>query len=181
MHVAPFPAADAPAIARAAALLHEAFPHADGWPSVDDAADEVRAALADDRVCLAAIDPTGEVQGWIGALPTYDGRVWELHPLVVAPGARGRGVGRALVEALVAAVATRGALTVWLGADDVDGATSLGGVELWPDPLAHLRAVTADRRHPLGFYRKLGFRPCGVVPDANGRGKPDLLLARSVR
>jgi hypothetical protein len=32
--------------------------------------------------------------------------------------------------------------------------------------------------HPLEFYRRLGFQVAGVVPDANGRGKPDILFAK---
>jgi aminoglycoside 6'-N-acetyltransferase I len=30
------------------------------------------------------------------------------------------------------------------------------------------------------FYRKLGFVIVGVVPDANGPGKPDILMAKRV-
>lgn len=32
----------------------------------------------------------------------------------------------------------------------------------------------------LDFYRKLGFTTVGVVPDADGRGKPDILMAKAV-
>jgi len=38
----------------------------------------------------------GRVVGWVGARHDY-GSVWELHPLVVDEGMRGRGYGRALV------------------------------------------------------------------------------------
>jgi aminoglycoside 6'-N-acetyltransferase I len=36
------------------------------------------------------------------------------------------------------------------------------------------------RRHPYEFYQKLGFIIAGVMPDANGRGKPDIFLSKRV-
>jgi hypothetical protein len=33
-------------------------------------------------------------------------------------------------------------------------------------------------RHPFEFYQKAGFSIVGVVPDANGPGKPDILMAK---
>jgi aminoglycoside 6'-N-acetyltransferase I len=40
--------------------------------------------------------------------------------------------------------------------------------------------VSAVGGHPYEFYKRLGFRPVGVMPDANGRGKPDIYLAKPV-
>ena len=34
--------------------------------------------------------------------------------------------------------------------------------------------------HPFEFYLRLGFRIAGVLPDANGFGKPDIFLAKRV-
>jgi aminoglycoside 6'-N-acetyltransferase I len=34
--------------------------------------------------------------------------------------------------------------------------------------------------HPMSFYRALGFVVTGVVPDANGRGRPDILMSRRI-
>jgi aminoglycoside 6'-N-acetyltransferase I len=31
---------------------------------------------------------------------------------------------------------------------------------------------------PYEFYLRLGFRVVGVMPDANGRGKPDISFAK---
>lgn len=33
---------------------------------------------------------------------------------------------------------------------------------------------------PHGFYEKLGFMIVGVMPDANGIGKPDIYMAKRV-
>jgi aminoglycoside 6'-N-acetyltransferase I len=106
--------------------------------------------------------------------------VWELHPLVVRRDWQGRGIGRTLVARLEAEVAVRGGLTLWVGTDDEAYLTSASGVDLYPNPLAHLAALRNLNRHPFEFYQKLGFELVGIVPDANGFGRPDLLLAKRV-
>jgi aminoglycoside 6'-N-acetyltransferase I len=78
-------------------------------------------------------------------------------------------------------VRERGALTLYLGTDD-DGTapgTSAGGVELYPDPLEHAARLEVFD-HPVGFYERLGFVVVGVIPDANGPGKPDIWMAKRV-
>ena len=35
--------------------------------------------------------------------------------------------------------------------------------------------------HPAGFYQRMGFEVVGLIPDANGPGKPDILMAKRVR
>ena len=103
-----------------------------------------------------------------------------LHPLVVDPARQGEGIGRALVADFEQRVRERGGLTITLGTDDEDGRTSLGGVDLFPDPLERLQSIRSLRRHPFEFYAKLGYAIIGVVPDANGLGKPDILMGKSV-
>jgi aminoglycoside 6'-N-acetyltransferase I len=34
--------------------------------------------------------------------------------------------------------------------------------------------------NPLAFYQRVGFEIVGVIPDANGPGKPDILMAKRV-
>ncbi|HET9275524.1 MAG TPA: GNAT family N-acetyltransferase, partial [Gemmatimonadales bacterium] len=109
------------------------------------------------------------------------GRVWELHPLVVRPDRRRRGLGRALVQAFEAEAAAQGALTVTLGTDDDAGITSLAGVDLYADLPRHLAELRdLGRSHPFLFYRKLGFVVTGVMPDANGPGRPDIYMSKPV-
>jgi aminoglycoside 6'-N-acetyltransferase I len=118
--------------------------------------------------------------GWIGGISQYGGNVWELHPLVVHPEHRGTGIGRALVADLEQCVGERGGLTLWVGTDDEDQMPTLADVELYPNVIAHLANVRNLREHPYEFYRKLGFVMVGIMPDANGRGKPDIYMAKRV-
>lgn len=90
--------------------------------------------------------------GWIGGISQYDRQTWELHTLVVHPDHRGMGVGTALVRDFEAQVRQAGATTVWLGTDDEDGRTSLGGVDLYPDVPERAAAIRNLHSHPLEFY-----------------------------
>ena len=172
---------DEATIRQVAALLVEGFRGVSAaWPDLTAGLDEVRATLAPGRISRVALAEEGAVLGWIGGKPEYGGNVWELHPLVVHPAHRRKGIGRALVADLEGEVARRGGHTLWLGTDDEDRRTSLGGVDLYPDPLAHLARIRNLAGHPYEFYLKVGFVLAGVVPDANGPGKPDILMARRV-
>ena len=79
--------ADEETIRQAANLLVEGFrdnwPGA--WPTEEEALEEVREALREGRICRAALGEDGTLLGWIGGMPAYEGKVWELHPLVVRP------------------------------------------------------------------------------------------------
>ena len=167
---------------QAAAILLEAFRNrTDDWQDLDSARQEVVASLAPDRISRVALDGGGQVLGWIGALPTYRGRVWELHPIVVAESHRRRGIGKALIEDLERLLEDRGALTLWLGSDDENRETSMSSVDLYadiPGAIRNLRKLGGQ--HPLAFYLRLGFRVTGVVPDANGRGRPDIFFAKRI-
>jgi aminoglycoside 6'-N-acetyltransferase I len=169
---------DMDAIGQATALLVEAFPH---WlPTMELARDEVMQALEADRVSLVA-RADDQIIGWIGGIPEYS-HAWELHPLVVRADARRKGVGAALVRALEQRVREAGALTLYLGTDDDRPAagTSAGGVDLFPDVLSHAANLKVTD-HPVGFYSRLGFQVVGLIPDANGPGKPDILMAKRLR
>ena len=92
---------------QAAALLVEGFDHPRGWPDPESATMEVERVLHEGFALGALEDAL--LLGWIGGLPEYDGRVWELHPLVVRRNRRLRGVGRALVAAFEDEARRRGA------------------------------------------------------------------------
>ena len=159
--------------------FREHWPNA--WPTAADALAEVRGFDAPDRLCRLAVEPAPDgprVLGWIGGLPEYDGLVWELHPLVVHPAYQRRGIGRALVLDLEAQARARGGLTMVLGSDDEAGLTTLANVDLYADLWGQIAAIRNLGGHPYSFYQKLGYTITGVVPDANGGGRPAILMAK---
>jgi L-amino acid N-acyltransferase YncA len=67
---------------------------------------------------FVAVDRGGAVLGWVAAGPVSDRCVYAgvvEHSVYVAPSARGRGVGRALLAALVASTETAGIWTIQSG------------------------------------------------------------------
>src|SRR5262245_24047426 len=165
-----------------AELLVEGFREisSTAWRSLEEAREEVRESLQPGRISRIAVDDNRRVLGWIGGIEEYSGNVWELHPLVVRPDCQSRGIGRALVVDFEKQVAGRGGHTVRLGTDDEAGRTTLGGVDIYPDVLEKLRAIKNVRKHPFEFYLKAGYHIVGVIPDANGFGKPDILMAKRI-
>lgn len=169
-------------IRQAAQLLMDAFREhwPDAWPTLKDGLKEVHEMLESDRICRAAVDKEGNLLGIIGGIPGYDGNVWELHPLAVQPAQQGQGIGRALVEDFEEQVRLKGGLTITLGSDDEDSMTSLSNVDLYENLWEKIRDIRNHKNHPFEFYQKLGYVITGVVPDANGRGKPDILMAKRI-
>jgi aminoglycoside 6'-N-acetyltransferase I len=164
----------------AARLLVDGFREPSGWRTLEAA----RAAVAhviDAGFARAAVE-RDVLLGWVGGLPEYEGRVWDLHPLVVRPERRRAGLGRALVAAFEAEARARGAFTATLGTDDDAGMTSLAHTDLYGDIPGHIARIRdLGRNHPFVFYQKLGYAITGVLPDANGPGRPDIYMSKSLR
>jgi aminoglycoside 6'-N-acetyltransferase I len=163
-------------------LMMDAFrEHSPNYcPDIETTLEEVRDLFRPGHVGRMAVDAQGTILGVIGAQPHYYGHAWELHPLAVHPEHQRKGIGRALVADLEERVRERGALTLFLGTDDEDDQTTLSGVDLYPNPLEHLDRIRNLRGHAYEFYQKLGFVIVGVMPDANGWGKPDIFMAKRV-
>ena len=180
MDIVDFGRLDEPQLGQAARILREAIA-GPSYKQPGEAEAETASFLAgSERFALAAIDD-GAVRGWVGGVRGYS-HALELHPLVVDPAWHRRGIGRALVIALEARAIAEGYLTVHLGTDDEVGGTSLFGADLFPDALAKLaRIEPSGSGHPFFFYRRLGYEPVGLLPDANGYGKPDIYMAKRVR
>lgn len=168
----------APLQEQLALMLNQAFPLQDGYPTLAAAREEVQAALHSERINLVALDENQNALGWIGAIRSYRGRAYELHPLVVRADRRQRGIGSRLVQELEAQLRQLGVMTVYLGTDDVNNQTSIGGVDVYPEPLRHAIQLQSINNHPLAFYQKLGYKVVGIIPDANGFGKPDIFMAK---
>ena len=170
-------------ISQAAQLLVDAFHEHwhEAWPTLEEALQEVNEMLEAERICRAAIDENENLLGIIGGIPQYDGNVWELHPLAVQPSMQGQGIGRALVEDFEEQVRLRGGLTITLGTDDEDDMTSLSNVDLYENLWDKVEDIRNLKGHPFEFYQKMGYVITGVVIDANGRGKPDILMSKRVK
>ena len=163
-----------------AGLLMDAFERSPYCPDTESALEEIQELFEPGLIGRVAVDKQGAVLGLIGGRPHYDGHVWELHPLAVRPEHQRKGIGRALVMDLEERVRERGALTLWLGTDDEVDQTTLSATDLYPNPLEHLARIKNLRGHPYEFYQKVGFVIVGVMPDANGWGKPDIFMAKRV-
>ena len=173
---------DSEYIQQMAALLVDSFKDTGSmaWPDQESGLKEVLECLQDDRICIAAFDELNNLIGWAGALRKYENVTWELHPIMVAEEHRGQRIGSQLVAALEEAVRESGGETLVLGADDENFRTSVAGVDLYPNVLENLMNIKNPGRHPYEFYQKIGFSLVGIIPDANGPGKPDILMAKRI-
>ena len=176
------PADDQLIIERTAQLLHDGFKeHApNAWPDLEAALAQVTSSFKAGRISRIAIRDDGTVLGWIGAIPDYNGCSWVLNPLVVHPEFQEQGIGRALVIDLEELIRVPEGITLYLGTDDEDNRTSLGGVDLYPNVMEYTTNIKNLHRHPFEFYQKVGFVIVGLIPDANGPGKPDIIMAKRV-
>lgn len=160
----------------AAQILTDSLPL--GWASLSEALDEIHKLISQGNTLIAAVE-NGEVIGWGGIISQYDGNVFELHPLAVRADMRKKGAGTAIVHALEKLARRRGGITMLLGADDeaAGGETSFANADLYDDLPKRINEFNPGT-HQTAFYMKLGYKVIGVIPDANGVGKPDIMLAK---
>jgi len=108
---------------------------------------------------VAVDDATGEVLGWAAAVPVSDRCVYQgvvEHSVYVAPAARGRGVGAALLRALIGSTEAAGIWTIQSG--------------IFPENTASLR-----------LHERAGFRVVGIrerLGRHRGRWRDVILLER---
>lgn len=160
---------------QAAYLLEQTFPHA----YKDCGKEEIKKCLEPERIAIAAVKDE-ILLGFVGTIPQYGITAWELHPLVVRKDYRLQGIGTSLCSALEKKLKERGCLTIYLGSDDENESTSLSNTDLFQDTFEKISHIKNIKNHPYEFYQKIGYQIVGVIPDANGIGKPDIWLAKSI-
>lgn len=162
-------------IKEAAELLRQVFPHS----YMNCAEEEVLKCLEKEKILIAAIEDDVLI-GFVGAMPQYGITAWELHPLVVSKSYRLSGVGTKLCIELEHILRKKGCLTVYLGSDDETYSTTLSNTNLFEDTFQKIESIKNLKKHPFEFYQKVGYKIVGVIPDANGIGKPDIWLAKGI-
>ncbi|HNZ78129.1 MAG TPA: GNAT family N-acetyltransferase [Bacilli bacterium] len=146
----------------------------------DDVKEEVLRCLSEERVAFAAVIDDHLI-GFIGAIPQYANTGWELHPLLVSKAYRFQGIGTLLVRAVEKEIALRGGVMIYLGSDDVEDKTTLSNTDLYQNTYTKIENIKNLSKHPYEFYEKLGYKIVGVIPDANGIGKPDIIMAKQIK
>lgn len=91
-----------------------------------------------------------------------------------------QGIGTKLIKALEQECLKKGGVMLYLGTDDEFARTSLSGTDLYVGTYAKIENVVNYNRHPYEFYQKAGYKIVGVIPDANGIGKPDIMMAKTI-
>lgn len=162
-------------INEAADLLASCFPHSYSNCSIE----EMIAILDKERLAVMAIEDNHLI-GFAGAIPQYGVTGWELHPLAVNERFRNKGIGSQIVSKLEQEVMAHGGIVMYLGTDDEFGKTSLFGVDLFDDLFGKVQNIKNIGDHPYEFYQKIGYKIVGVIPDANGLGKPDIWMAKKL-
>lgn len=151
--------------------------HAPQWlPTLADAHEELRDASAQGHTTRVLYED-GTPRGWGSVFPVY-GSVWEFHPLLVDVAYHRRGFGSRLVHDLEGHAAVAGAGVLFVSTSDETGATSLSGTDLYADPIGALARFEVSESPAAAFWVRMGFSLVGLLPDAEGRGKPSIHLAK---
>lgn len=139
---------DAAAIA---AIEHASFTH----PGERFSPRRVRYLIRSPRVEVIVAEEHGSVVGWAaGFVRRRASTPWaRVHAVAVDPRARGRNVGRMLMEHIIEMLVKQGAMRIFLEA-------------------------RADNHAALRLYHKLGFVECGTLPNYYGH---DVAAIRMVR
>ncbi|MCL1998169.1 MAG: GNAT family N-acetyltransferase [Turicibacter sp.] len=165
-------------------LLLDTFTKVGMWLDLDEkeAAETIEESLEDGNICIG-IKIGEQLIGWVGLRPMYK-LTWELHPLVLAMEWHGRGYGKILMQELEQQARKRGIIGIFVGSDDEAGKTSLSNPTITNENVAaifdEIRNISNYDSHPYEFYVKCGFSIVGIIPNANGKQKPDILLWKDI-
>mgnify|MGYP000845338529 FL=1 len=165
---------------RAARILFEASRSVTdtSWNTLESAEAEVTECCNSEYIAVGYIH-NGDLAGWIGLRPAYGNTTWELHPIMVGPEYQKRGIGSKLLEEIERIARERDVLNIILGTDDEFGKTSLSGVDLYASNIFYeIENIVNLGGHPFEFYKKKGYTIIGVVPDASGLNRPDIIMGK---
>ncbi|MBN2353660.1 MAG: GNAT family N-acetyltransferase [Spirochaetales bacterium] len=152
----------------------------DSWPTIESAREEVAECCHREYIACGFVE-NDELAGWAGLRPMYKTITWELHPMMVKPAMQGKGIGSRLLKELERRAAERNVLNIILGTDDELDKTSLAKKDLYACDLFHeIENIKNCGNHPYEFYEKNGYKIVGVIPDANGFGKPDIIMGKRI-
>ena len=166
----------------AARILYITFTgiNKNAWPDLETALIEVDECIQEPNICLG-IKADNELAGWIGLRPMYE-KTWELHPMVIKKEHQGKGYGKQLLYELERLGRLKGVIGIFAGSDDETNSTSLSERELNEENIfQEIMNVKNYKNHPYEFYRKCGYIITGIIPNANGLKKPDILLWKDIR
>lgn len=149
------------------------------WPDIATAMNEIDECIDLPNICIGIILDNYLV-GLVGLRPMYK-ETWELHPLVIKKEYQGKGLGKKLLYELEIRAKKQGLIGIVLGTDDENNKTSLSQLNITEtnifDSIINIKNIN---KHPYEFYKKNGYIIVGVIPNANGKNKPDIWMWKSL-
>jgi aminoglycoside 6'-N-acetyltransferase I len=167
---------------QAVKILLETMPKADMWLDLDEkmALEEVEESISDENISIG-IKVNNQLIGWVGLIPMYE-KTWELHPMAIIPKYQGKGYGKILLNEMENIAREKGIIGIFAGSDDETNKTSLSGKDITGENIfEEIKNIKNYRNHPYEFYVKCGYSIIGIIPNANGSKKPDILLWKDIR
>jgi len=170
-------------IKQAAKLLYATFSEINGdlWLKDEkDAFTEVNECIEGSNICIG-IKQENQLIGWVGLRPMYE-KTWELHPMVIKKEFQEKKYGRKLLNELEKVASQKGIIGIVAGSDDETNSTSLSEKEINGENIFdEIRNIKNYKNHPFEFYIKCGYSIIGIIPNANGKNKPDIWLWKDIR
>ncbi|HFT7046578.1 TPA: AAC(6')-Ia family aminoglycoside 6'-N-acetyltransferase [Citrobacter braakii] len=149
------------------------------WPDIESAINEVEECIEHPNICLGICDKS-KLIGWIGLRPMYN-KTWELHPMVISTEYQGKGIGKRLINELEKRAKEKGIIGIALGTDDENSKTSLSMCDINETNIFNeINNIRNINNHPYEFYKKCGYIIVGIIPNANGKRKPDIWMWKDI-
>lgn len=149
------------------------------WPTYESAVNEVKECIEKPNICIG-IEVNHTLVGWVGLRPMYK-NTWELHPLVISTNYQKKGIGTILINEVEQIARLQGIIGIALGTDDEYNKTSLSSIKITKENIFNsIRSIKNLNHHPYEFYQKNGYFIVGIIPNANGKNKPDIWMWKSL-